>query len=85
MEDKIRIRLNEVLSNIPNILSVKGVELVSSKNDECTEQIIIKFYHITDIDTYISIGYEYDSYSGDDRIYKVQIVKPIIMKTVTFE
>lgn len=94
MEENVRKRLNEVLSDLDRIRSIKGVKQVEKITDdeplkhsdgegrqgESNKYSYI--YHIEDINMFIKVKTRTDSYGDNESIYGVQLVEPK-QKTVT--
>lgn len=77
MEERVRKMLNEVTKELWKIHSMTGVNMIE-------QQGMVQYWHIEDIDLYLKLIWEEDSYGGE-RLDGFEIVVPKVTQIVEFE
>jgi hypothetical protein len=86
-------RINEILSNLDNIKSVKGVKLISSDQpaDYYNEKYEgggsskIEIFDIGETDVFLKTITNTDSYGYNERLTSIQFVQPITKTVVGYD
>jgi hypothetical protein len=86
-------RINEILSKIDNIGSVKGIKRISHDEPEDYyeekyqggESSQVSIYDIGEESIFLKVVRNTDSYGDNERVTSIQFVKPVRKEVIVYE